>query len=79
MKMLPEIGDFITVTEWTSHTDNSYKGDVLEVLVVDYPLLRVTNHSSGFMTSPMTIDLTRLNVRELSKEFVANVLEFKAA
>ena len=75
MKLIPEVGDFITVTEWTSHTDNSYKGDVMETKVVDYPLIRVKNHTCSYLTGNMTLDLTRLNVRELSAEFVADVIK----
>jgi len=74
MKLIPEVGDFVTVTEWTSHKDNSYKGDVIEVMVVDYPLFRGKNHTYCYGDGNVTLDLSRLNIRELSAEFVADVL-----
>lgn len=76
----PELkkGMFITVVEWTSHKDNSYKGDCLEVLVVDKTLIRVERadvKAGSFLGGPFTLDLNRVIVRELSAEFVANCIE----
>lgn len=70
-------GMFITVVEWTSHKDNSYKGDCLEVKVVDDNLLRVEriNHYSQ-TRDKFTLDLNRVIVRELSPEFVDSCRPF---
>ena len=64
-------GMFITVVEWTSHRDNSYRGDCMEVVVVDENLVRVEriNHYSN-TRDKITLDLNRVIVRELSAEFV---------
>lgn len=40
-----QVGDFITVREWTSHKDNSYKGDLLEVKKIALPHVFVERHS----------------------------------
>lgn len=63
------VGDFITVDDWISHRDNSYKGDVCKVLAVDRNLLRVENFD--FKVCPyLTFDTNRVKVRKLSDEFV---------
>lgn len=68
-------GMFITVVEWTSHRDNSYKGDCLEVTVVDDNLLRVERISQySTKRDKITLDLNRVIVRELSPEFVASCM-----
>jgi hypothetical protein len=68
-------GMFITVVEWTSHEDNSYKGDCLEVLVVDENLLRVSRISQySHNRDKITLDLNRVIVRELSTEFVESCM-----
>jgi len=69
-------GDFITVVEWKSHVDNSYKGDCLEVKVVDLPFLRVERHD-GVFPGMLTLSLDAVEVMPLSKDFVDSVLEEK--
>lgn len=63
-----KVGDFITVVEWHSHKDNSYKGDLLEVKVVEPPYLRVYRHNGPTMM--ITLKLGDVEVMPLSKEFI---------
>jgi hypothetical protein len=71
-------GDFITVVRWTSHLDNSYKGDCMEVLVVDMPFIRVRIHDDDLFPEGVTLNLDQLEIMPLSDEFVKSVLESKA-
>ena len=70
-------GDFFTVVEWTSHKDNSYKGDCLEAVVVDHPFVRVRNHSSRFVPK-MTLNLDQIVIQPLSEDFVSDVKQENA-
>ena len=77
IEQIIEVGDFITVVEWTSHKDNSYRGDCLEVLAVDENLLRVQRHvGNGILRDwdHITLNLDQVVVRELSDDFVAEFM-----
>ena len=72
-----EVGDFITVVNWKTINDNSYKGDCLEVKVIDGHLLRVQRRShyhNLHALDSITLDTNQVNIRILSQEFVNNVL-----
>ena len=78
IEQIPEIGDFITVDEWTSHDDNSYRGDCLEVLAVDKNLVRVVRHSGNHSLrewDKCTLNLDQVIIRELSDEFVSQFVD----
>ena len=72
-----KLGDFITVDKWLSHTYYSYCGDVLEVMLIDYPLIRVYRHSKYSSGDNITLDLRKVAVRKLSKYFVDDVVNNK--
>ena len=77
IEQIIEVGDFITVVEWTSHKDNSYKGDCLEVLVTDENLLRVVRHTGKGTAGDwdyITLNLDQVVVRELSDDFVVEFM-----
>jgi len=66
-------GQFITVVEWTSHHDNSYKGDCLEVIVADKNLLSLRERGYSNQRS-FTLDLNRVIIRVLSDDLVRSVI-----
>ena len=66
-------GDFITVLKWIGINDNSWKGDCMEVKVVDYPTIRVKNHSSP-ICGTHTLNVEQLEIKHLSKEFILSVI-----
>jgi len=72
-----EVGDFITVLQWTDRNDNSYRGDCMEVQVIDLPLLRVKRHSGfrGGISSldNITLNLDQVDIKILTQAFVDNV------
>ena len=70
-----EVGDFITVLNWKTVRDNSYKGDCMEVLVIDLPVLRVKRHTRYSVLDDITLNTDQVNIKILSKAFVANVLD----
>lgn len=79
-------GDFVTVlvgqkyehhsdsmlggTATLVNEDNSYKGDVLEVLCVDYPFAIFKNHSDRVLPRPINLDLRKWKLKKLSQEYV---------
>lgn len=67
-------GEMITVVNWISHNDNSYRGDCLEVLAVDLPFLRVKRHPCNNTWDNITLSLDRVEIKHLSKEFILSVL-----
>ena len=69
-----KVGEFITVVRWTAYTDNSYRGDCLEVLATDKNLLSVVRR--GYRSRlRITLDLDKLIIRTLSKDFVDSVID----
>ena len=72
MKRIKE-GDLVTVLNWIGVDDNSYKGDCLEIKVIDYPFIRVQNHSSPFIGAH-TLNLERTEIKHLSKKFILSVI-----
>ena len=67
-------GDFVTVRKWLSHPDNSYKGDCLEVMVVDTPFIRVKRHTGWNKGGMLTLNLEQVELHPLSPEFVQSVI-----
>ena len=75
-----EIGDFVTVLEWKDLDDNSYRGDCMEIMVIDAPLLRVKRHNGHgrvYGLDNITLNLDQVNIKILTKAFVDNVLQTK--
>lgn len=71
-------GDFITVLEWTSHRDNSYKGDVLEVQAIDLPFIVCKNHTGYSGGKPLSLNTNAVQLVSLSKEYVDAALGRKS-
>jgi hypothetical protein len=67
-------GDFITVVKWKDCQDNSYKGDCLEVKVIDGDFILVKNHTKSFYDKNITLDMRRVEVRRLSREYVEDCI-----
>lgn len=56
--------------------DGSYKGEVLEVLAVDYPYVALKNHSMvGIIDSPIHLDLREWGLKRLSDAYVKAILK----
>lgn len=68
-----EKGTFFTVTKWIDSTDKSYIGDCLEAIEIDHPFVNTRNHEAG-LGYEFTLNLDRVEIRELSKKFVESVL-----
>lgn len=65
-------GDFITGVKWHSHTDNSYIGDVMEVLDFD-PCSMLIKVKSWYNNSrTMILCQTRLEVKKVGQKFAEN-------
>lgn len=62
----PCVGDVVTILEWTSHKDNSWVGECLDVLAVDAPFVCVET-SIG----PYRLDTRRCTLMRLSADYVA--------
>jgi len=72
-----KVGDFITVLRWTSCFDNSYRGDVLEVKVIDMPFISVKRHNgfgASFGQDKITLNMEQIEIKVLAKAFVDDVL-----
>lgn len=70
-------GDFLTGgTQIQQRTieDNSFKGDVLEIKAVDLPFIIVKVLSNGILKKPIKMDTRRVDLMELSNEYVAALL-----
>jgi hypothetical protein len=63
-------GDFITVLEWLSHQDNSYKGDVLEVQAINLPFIVCKRHTGYSLDKPLNLDMRAVTFAALSREYV---------
>jgi len=77
------VGDEVTVLEWHERTsdldgrkfkDQSYVGDHLTVLAIDYPFI-VVRRRNHFSKDSITIDTRKLVLKKLSKEFVKAITE----
>ena len=71
-----KVGDMFTVTEWPFSVDRSFIGDVMEVVVIDYPFVRVFRHTGNIkgFSKKRTLDLNAVNIKKLSQEFIDDVL-----
>jgi len=69
------VGDFITVTKWLSHHDNSYVGNVLEVKAIDDQFIIVHRHNGIGIGDKITLNLHAVEVRLLSKLFIAETMK----
>lgn len=69
-------GDFITVVKWISHKDNSYVGDIMEVIGGDKDILLV-DIKSGYSKGPKTLSLLKVEVRLINREFAKLVQEYE--
>ena len=56
-------------TETKTIEDNSFKGDVLEVLAVDLPYIAVKHHDRLY-SHPTSFDIRKWSFKKLSKEYV---------
>lgn len=78
-------GQFITLLEWepivheadgffrtTTYTvrDNSYKGDVLQVVAICLPFIVVNNLNGCFGDNNIDLDTRRVKLMELTEEYV---------
>jgi len=74
-----EVGDFITVDHWNDPENKSFRGDCLEVKVIDKNLIRAqirgaSAHLFGSHGGLFTIDLDKAIVRHLSVEFIESCI-----
>ena len=67
-------GSFFTVVRWTDSNDGSYVGECLEAIVIDGDLARVDSHHNETSRRRFTLNLSDVEVRGLSKEFVDSVI-----
>jgi len=66
-------GDFVTLYKWLSHQDNSYKGDVLEVLLVEGDYIILRKHSKYDFeknNNNIVINLNDVELVHISDEFI---------
>jgi len=68
-----KVGDFLTVKKWTSHTDNSYIGDVLEVIEVFLPHFTVRRYTKN-STNIIRLSLNAVEIEELPQGYIDSVL-----
>ena len=72
-----KIGQTVTVLGWnTSYKNNSYVGDELEVVAIDYPFIKVRMDLVGLGLCIETLDLRVCDFKVLNKNFI-NVKEEK--
>ena len=58
--------------------DNSYKGDVLEILTINVPYIVVKQHSKyASQTSNISLDTRRTKFIPLTQDYVDNLLKLK--
>lgn len=62
------VGDYITVERWTSHTDNSYVGAILEVECIDGSLI-LCRPIKRYLPESLVLDQNRLVIRKLTTLF----------
>ena len=73
-----KVGDVITVEKWTSHMDNSWVGDLLEVIAIDKPFYAVKyvrNEDSCLGINSFVLNTGQCVLKKLSKEFVSAMIE----
>lgn len=66
--LLLRVGMMITLLEWTSHKDNSYKGDVMKVIDVSLPFVSLKRDCG--LVSTINLDTRNVILAELSAEYV---------
>ena len=70
-------GNFLTgETQIQTRTvnDNSYKGNVLEIVAIDLPYIAVINHSDNWQKKAFKLDTRRVDLMELSEAYVKAIL-----
>lgn len=69
------VGDYITVDRWLNHRDLSRVGNILKVLIIDYPFIVVEDLSMDIVfLKRKTLDLREVAIKPLSDEFVSAAL-----
>lgn len=66
-------GDYFTITQWLSHKDRSYIGDVFELSAQDGEFISAVRHSGGFEGDKVQINLNDVRTRLLSLQYVYDV------
>jgi hypothetical protein len=66
-------GDFFTITEWLSHKDRSYVGDVFELSVQDGEFISAVCHTGYFKGDKVQLNLNDVRTRLLSLRYVYDV------
>jgi hypothetical protein len=75
-------GDYVTVAEWISHTDNSWKGDVFETLHIEgsYVVCKLVVNSYGHTPrreDKKSFDLRQVVLIKVSDKYVNSLLPDK--
>ena len=69
-----KVGDYFTVVEHKTLNDRSWRGDCLEVKVVDGQFIRATNHSGYVGYGLITIDIKQWVLKPLSQEYAQSCI-----
>lgn len=67
-----KVGDYVTILEWTQGRDNSWVGDALEVLHLEYPfiIVNVVKDEMAGNVKPITLDQRLVEFLHVSEDFV---------
>ena len=71
-KYVPEVEDFVTVTEWINSDDKSYKRDIFKVVAIDENLIYCK-----FLTrksQDLILDSNEVVFRQVSKDFALTII-----
>jgi len=70
-----KVGNVVTVLNWLSHKDNSYKGDLLKIIAINIPFISVKEilHHDSWKQG-LVLDTRCVELSLLSDDFVKKTI-----
>jgi len=72
-----KVGDTVTILEWTSHKDNSWKGDLISIKAINQPYIFAEITKQYGEPSRHRFDSRGVIFAEVTDDYVENVLWLK--